>query len=107
MLRLPTMGRSSGDLARAFSGVQYQAELTEFSDAAGDSIHCPSHAYREFHVGHIGKEAKAVKDFLLPVGEVLGQERVGVEASVRDAHGRVVRLQPMILLAVRPFPGAF
>src|ERR1022692_3731292 len=68
MLRLPTMGRSSGDLARAFSGVQYQAELTEFSDAAGDSIHRPSHAYREFHVGHIGKEAKAVKDFLLPVG---------------------------------------
>ena len=65
------------------------------------------HAYREFHVGHIGKVAEAVKDFLLPVGEVLGQERVGVEASVRDAHGRVVRLQPMILLAVRPFPGAF
>ena len=79
MLRLPTMGRSSGDLARALSRVQYQAELTEFSDAAGDSIHGPPHTYREFHIGHIGKAAEAVKNFLLPVGEFLRQEGVGVE----------------------------
>ena len=107
MLRFPTMRRSSGDLARALPRVQYKAEFAELPHPAGYSVHRPPHAYREFHVGHIGKVAEAVKDFLLPVGEVLGQERVGVEASVRDAHGRVVRLQPMILLAVRPFPGAF
>jgi hypothetical protein len=62
------MGRSSGDLARALPRVQYKAEFAELPHPAGYSVHRPPHAYREFHVGHIGKVAEAVKDFLLPVG---------------------------------------
>src|ERR1035441_9938295 len=82
MLRFPTMRRSSGDLARALSGVQHQAELAEFLNAAGDSVHRPSHTHREFHVGHVSEIAEAVKDFLLPVGEVLGQKGVGVTSGL-------------------------